>query len=104
MDNNGDGRIDEDPKNPVDGSAGEILVYDPDLEPLRDEQGNICRIDISSLPCVVHNKTDGLHANLDGVYHGVLVRVPVSFVQKAELSLCDSGMGQPCPPSQRPPS
>jgi hypothetical protein len=54
VDNNGDRRIDEDPKNPVDGSGGEILVYDPDLEPLRDEQGNIRRIDIRSLPCVEH--------------------------------------------------
>jgi hypothetical protein len=31
----------------------------------------------------VHDKTDGLHANLEGVYHGVLVRLPASFMQKA---------------------
>ena len=83
MDNDGDGRMDEDPQNPVDASAGEILVYDPDLEPLRDEQGNIRRIDIRSLPCVDHNRADGLRASLEGLYHGVIVRVPVSFVQKS---------------------
>jgi hypothetical protein len=84
VDNNGDGRVDEDPPNPINASAGEILVYDPDLEPLRDEQGNIRRIDIRSLPCVEHGGTDGLGASLEeGMYHGVLVRVPVSFVQKA---------------------
>jgi hypothetical protein len=83
VDNDKDGLVDEDPPNPVDASAGYILVYDPDLEPLRDEQGKIRRIDISSLPCVVHEETDGLHANLEGVYHGVLVRLPVSFMQKA---------------------
>jgi hypothetical protein len=75
--------MDEDPQNPVDASAGEILVYDPDLEPLRDEQGNIRRIDIRSLPCVDHNRADGLRASLEGLYHGVIVRVPVSFVQKS---------------------
>jgi hypothetical protein len=75
--------MDEDPQNPVDASAGEILVYDPDLEPLRDEQGNIRRIDIRSLPCVEHNRADGLRASLEGLYHGVIVRVPVSFVQKS---------------------
>ena len=84
VDNDKDGLVDEDPPNPVDASAGYILVYDPDLEPLRDEQGKIRRIDISSLPCVVHrNETDGLRASLEGVYHGVLVRVPASFMQKA---------------------
>ena len=83
VDNDKDGLVDEDPQNPVDASAGEILVYDPDLEPLRDEDGQIRRIDIRSLPCVVHDETDGLHASLDGMYHGVLVRVPVSFMQKA---------------------
>jgi hypothetical protein len=84
LDNDKDGLVDEDPPNPVDASAGYILVYDPDLEPLRDEQGKIRRIDIRSLPCVVHrNETDGLHANLEGVYHGVLVRLPASFMQKA---------------------
>jgi hypothetical protein len=83
MDNDGDGRVDEDPPNPVNASAGDILVYDPDLEPLRDEQGNIRWIDIRSLPCVEHGGTDGLGASLEGMYHGVLVRVPVSFVQKA---------------------
>jgi hypothetical protein len=83
LDNDKDGLVDEDPPNPVDASSGYILVYDPDFEPLRDEQGKIRRIDISSLPCVVHDKTDGLHANLEGVYHEVLVRLPASFMQKA---------------------
>ena len=83
LDNDKDGLVDEDPPNPVDASSGYILVYDPDLEPLRDEQGKIRRIDIRSLPCVVHEETDGLRASLDGVYHGVLVRVPASFMQKA---------------------
>jgi hypothetical protein len=84
LDNDKDGLVDEDPPNPVDASSGYILVYDPDFEPLRDEQGKIRRIDISSLPCVVHrNETDGLKASLEGVYHEVLVRVPASFMQKA---------------------
>ena len=83
MDNDGDGWMDEDPQNPVDASAGEILVYDPDLEPLRDEQGNIRRIDIRSLPCVEHNRADGLGASLERMYHGVLVRVPALFLQKS---------------------
>jgi hypothetical protein len=106
VDNNGDGRVDEDPPNPINASAGYILVYDPDLEPLRDEQGKIRRIDISSLPCVVHrNETDGLMASLEGMYHGVLVRVPASFMQKAgSYHFVITSMGQPHPPSQRPPS
>jgi len=54
-------------KNPVDASAGEILVYDPDLEPLRDERGNIRRIDIRSLPCVEYDGMDRLRAKFGGV-------------------------------------
>ncbi|MDW8028557.1 MAG: Ig-like domain-containing protein [Armatimonadota bacterium] len=75
-DNDGDGRVDEDRPNPVNASRGEVLLYDPDLE-------MVASWDLQSLLCLEHNENDGLVASLEGVRHGVLVRVPVSLMQKA---------------------
>jgi len=94
VDNDKDGLVDEDPPNPVDASAGYILVYDPDLEPLRDEQGKIRRIDISSLPCVVHrNETDGLKASLEGgVSWGVSSGARIFYAEGRGVSVCHSSL------------
>lgn len=75
-DNDGDGRVDEDGPNPVDASQGQVLLYDPDLN-------MVASWDLQSLLCLEHGTNDGLRASLDGVKHGVLVRVPVSLMEKA---------------------
>jgi hypothetical protein len=76
VDNDGDGRVDEDGPDPVNASQGQVLLYDPDLE-------LVASWDLGSLLCLEHNANDGLVASLEGVRHGVLVRVPVSLMQKA---------------------
>ena len=76
IDNDRDGLTDEDGPDPVNASKGEIILYDPDLEPVKTW-------DLQSLLCLEHNANDGLVASLEGVRHGVLVPVPVSLMQKA---------------------
>ena len=67
--------VDEDGPDPVNASQGQVLLYDPDLE-------LVASWDLSSLLCLEHNTNDGLVASLDGIRHGVLVRVPVSLMEK----------------------
>ncbi|MCS6859288.1 MAG: hypothetical protein NZT92_03075 [Abditibacteriales bacterium] len=79
IDDDGDGAVDEDPEDyqPLRGaSAGKIALYDPDLQ-------KVTEWSISGLLCIEHNASDGLTTSAEGKQHSVLVRVPVSLMDKA---------------------
>ena len=52
------------------------MLYDPDL-------GLVASWDFGSLLYLEHKSYDGLVASLEGVKHGVLVKVPISLIEKA---------------------
>ncbi|MCS6861783.1 MAG: hypothetical protein NZT92_15875 [Abditibacteriales bacterium] len=82
IDDDGDGAVDEDPVDyqPLRGaSAGVIRLYDPDLQ--HDPQRG--KWNIAHLLCIEHNANDGLTTSTEGKQHAVLVRVPVSLMDKA---------------------
>jgi len=57
-------------------SHGEIWLYDPDFERVQSWV-------VRALQCIEHNAFDGLRASPDGMLHGVILRVPVSAMDKA---------------------
>lgn len=61
-----------------DASYGEIWLYDPDF--LR-----VASWLVPSLGCVEHGYADGLRATPEGLLHGVILRVPVSLMEKAGI-------------------
>ncbi len=58
-----------------EASYGEIWLYDPDLERVKVWQ-------VGGLWCEAHGASDGLSADPNGKVHGVILKVPVSLMQK----------------------